>query len=386
MRKIKSLVALTLVLGIVSSFPALSVSAKEETKVQTTSVTNSKDSSTKKGWVTVNDKKYYYKDGKKLTNTKLKSGNDYYLFGEDGSLVISGKLVLNGKTYYTDKNGKVRCNQWVALKKSKDCNTYWFADETGKTIKYEVKKDKAGWDGWYYVYIDGRKTTTKDLKKGNAYYAFSNDIYYLSPDENNKYSIATVSRPTTMFKKTSFDGTSSPKVYDFGTQKAAYYALFIPRHLAGRLYEPASEGTLLGVDGYIYKITSKGIIKDRKAPALLVINSENHLNSVGGFEPSIYYFNNSSKKIKYVYFDVSVKNRVDDIIKDTISGQSSFILKCTGPYNAMSLCLGEFDPIMYNNSANSLVINSVKVEYMDGTTTEIKGNEAFYYVEFTKEH
>lgn len=387
MKKNNSFIALTLILGIVASFPAFSISVTAETKDEATSISDSEDSSTPKGWVTIKGKKYYYKDGEKITNKKLKLGDNYFLFGEDGALVINGKLKLGGKTYYSDKDGKVKCNQWVASKKSKNCNTYWFANETGETIKYEVKANKDGWDGWSYVYIDGKKATSKDLKNGASYYAFSKDIYWLSVDEyNDKNSIATVSRPIEMFQKNTIDGTSSPKVYDFGTHKVVYYALFIPRHLAGRISEVETEGNLLGIDGYIYEITSKGINKIKKAPTLLVTHIETYNNYAGGFKPTLYFFNNSSKKIKYVYFDVSVKNRVDDIIEDSISGKTSFTLKCTGPFNAKSACLAEFDPIMYNKSADSLVINSVKVEYMDGTTTEIKGNKAFYYVDFIKEH
>lgn len=359
---------------VTSSFPSISVEALSTT---TNSNIDTGDSTNESGWVISNGKKYYYENGKKVVNQKKKIDGKLYLFGADGALLGEGKHETNGKTYYVDKKGIVRCNQWVASKKSKKCNTYYYADTSGKIITYEIKEDKSGWDGWHYVYIDGKRASSADLPHGESYYVFSKDVYWFDIDKDNHNSIATFAYPRGMFTSTAIDGNSSPKVYDFATQKVKYYALdVIPAERAvGSLYKPAQGGTLIGTDGYIYDISSKGLKKNKKASKLVVSKVESKINFLDGFEPTIYYFNNTNKEIKYVYFDVSVKNRVNDIVEDDISKKTSFTIKCTGPYGVKSYCVAECDAIMYCKSADTMVINSVKIEYMDGTSTTLKGSQ-----------
>ena len=188
-----------------------------------------------------------------------------------------------------------------------------------------------------------------------------------------------------MFKKGYFDGKSSPKIYDFATQNVSYYGLFLSRHLAGRKQKFETDGDVLGVDNYIYHITSKGMKKAKKVPEFVVTHIDTRNNSSGGFRPTIYFFNNSNKKIKYVYYDVSAKNRVDDILENRW-GESSFTLKSTGPFDGRSVGCEEFEPFIYDKTAEDLVINSVKIEYMDGKVKTLKGKDVYYYVEFIDEH
>ena len=82
---------------------------------------------------------------------------------------------------------------------------------------------------------------------------------------------------------------------------------------------------------------------------------------------------------------MSAKNRVDDILENRF-GETSFTLKCTGPYNGRTVGMEEFDPFLYDKTADSLVINSIKIEYMDGKEKTITGKDAYYYVEFIDEH
>lgn len=272
--KVSAIVILVLLLfisvGTVTSyFPSISV---EALGAATNSNIDTGDSTNKNGWVISNGKKYYYENGEKVVNQKKKIDGKLYLFGADGVLLGKGKHEINEKTYYVDKQGIVRCNQWVASKKSKKCNTYYYADISGKIITYEIKEDKSGWDGWHYVYIDGKRASSTDLPHGESYYVFSKDVYWFGIDKDNHNSIATFAYPRGMFTSTAIDGNSSPKVYDFATQKVKYYALdVIPAERAvGSLYKPAQGGTLIGTDGYIYDISSKGLKKNKKASKLVV--------------------------------------------------------------------------------------------------------------------
>lgn len=148
----------------------------------------------------------------------------------------------------------------------------------------------------------------------------------------------------------------------------------------------------------------------------------NDIDSVGGVEPCIRWRNDSGKTIKYIYFTVTPYNSVGDAISCRISGDCTVRLKSTGPYNPFNpYNLGylavmpynggssdvftkddryyaweswdnnkdnlyylsdndmkyvydnycSWNPIWYNNTARSIYLSKVFVEYMDGTSETI---------------
>lgn len=67
-----------------------------------------------------------------------------------------------------------------------------------------------------------------------------------------------------------------------------------------------------------------------------------------------------------------MKNAVDDKVRCTIWDKYSFLLKDTGPVKNGETSYCYWDAFMYNYSGNTVEIESVTVEYMDGTTQVVK--------------
>lgn len=81
-----------------------------------------------------------------------------------------------------------------------------------------------------------------------------------------------------------------------------------------------------------------------------------------GFNISLH--NTSSKRIKYTYITVTAYNDVDDIVaKKTVTA--------VGPIESGGLGSYEFEDIIYSTIASSLKINSIKIQYMDGSQKAI---------------
>lgn len=98
------------------------------------------------------------------------------------------------------------------------------------------------------------------------------------------------------------------------------------------------------------------------------------MNYVGGIDNSIYFINNSTKKIKYITFTVSGYNAVDDKATDDISGRSSVQLRLVGPIDGNSFSGGTWDAAWYNYTTDYAKISQAKIEYMDVTTKTVKLN------------
>lgn len=98
-------------------------------------------------------------------------------------------------------------------------------------------------------------------------------------------------------------------------------------------------------------------------------------NSASGCDANFYYVNKSGKAIKYLVFDASFKNNVGDLVSCDIRSDASFRGKDTGPVKDGRSSGGTWDCVIYNWSATKLVINSIDIEYMDGGTITINGED-----------
>ncbi|GMK42240.1 hypothetical protein PCCS19_52990 [Paenibacillus sp. CCS19] len=89
-------------------------------------------------------------------------------------------------------------------------------------------------------------------------------------------------------------------------------------------------------------------------------------NSVDGITLSWFANNLSGKKINYYTLNVSTYNAVGDPSYDQHSGESTFRIKYVGPVEA-----GEeivvFNLFTYQSALSSIVIDSIDLEYADGT-------------------
>ena len=103
MKKRKScFIWLLCILLLVTALPAV-----DFTDVQAASV-----SSTFPGWKTYGGKKYYYKNGKKLTDLH-KIGKYYYCFAADGTMLTGWHRIHNRFRYFGKQTGRMRINQTV---------------------------------------------------------------------------------------------------------------------------------------------------------------------------------------------------------------------------------------------------------------------------------
>lgn len=86
--------------------------------------------------------------------------------------------------------------------------------------------------------------------------------------------------------------------------------------------------------------------------------------SFTGFRVEV--LNTSKKRIKYISFNVIAYNEVDDPIR-TFGGSYSKTLRGVGPVEAGGSAAWNFENIWYDNTFHTGRINSVTVEYFDGT-------------------
>lgn len=96
-------------------------------------------------------------------------------------------------------------------------------------------------------------------------------------------------------------------------------------------------------------------------------------STTGGVAFEFIGYNNTEKTIKYVYFNMVHRSRTDDIVRDDISGLEVKSYMFVGPFAREGKFHRKFGPHFYNDAATCVELKEVRVEYMDGTTLELKG-------------
>lgn len=97
-------------------------------------------------------------------------------------------------------------------------------------------------------------------------------------------------------------------------------------------------------------------------------------DSAGGCDAHISFKNTSDNTIKYLRFQCAMYNAVGDIISDEL-GRDGMRLKYTGPLKPGRSDSDNWGCVIYNYSAKRLVITSLDIEYMNGTTIHYNENE-----------
>lgn len=103
-------------------------------------------------------------------------------------------------------------------------------------------------------------------------------------------------------------------------------------------------------------------------------------NSAGGVALHVVWQNTSNKVIKYSYFTVVPYNSVEDAVSCTIRHQSEFTGKVTGPINP-DQWNGEsryWDNAWYNNTIVKAKLTKIQIDYMDGTSEKLSGQDIDY--------
>ena len=78
-----------------------------------------------------------------------------------------------------------------------------------------------------------------------------------------------------------------------------------------------------------------------------------------GFDITVENTHNS-KTIKYIYFDVVIKNPVKDIV-------ATKSVKGIGPIEPNTKSSYSFEDILYSKVASHMTLKNIKIQYMDGT-------------------
>ncbi len=108
-------------------------------------------------------------------------------------------------------------------------------------------------------------------------------------------------------------------------------------------------------------------------------------DSAGGVDLHISFANTSDKTIKYVYFNVTPYNAVGDAVKCEIRDYYNFTGYLTGPfepgyegysrYGNTTSSKNSWGEAWYNYSIKSIELNSIRIEYTDGTTFSVGSSE-----------
>ena len=113
--------------------------------------------------------------------------------------------------------------------------------------------------------------------------------------------------------------------------------------------------------------------------ALGLINIESAVlcppNSVGGCDYRFSYVNKSRKTIKYLYWEGTIYNAVNDVVYCDIRRCCNYTGKDTGPVACGATGGGVWDCIIYNHSADTVKLNNIKITYLDGSNATINASD-----------
>ena len=98
-------------------------------------------------------------------------------------------------------------------------------------------------------------------------------------------------------------------------------------------------------------------------------------NSAGGCDYHLYFTNLSSKTIKYLHWSGQVYNRVNDPAYCEIRRTASCSGYCTGPIAPKDERWGCWDCIVYNYDADTVKLNNISIDYMDGSHFSLSASD-----------
>lgn len=92
------------------------------------------------------------------------------------------------------------------------------------------------------------------------------------------------------------------------------------------------------------------------------------INSAGGIEFTFSAKNSTGKEIKYVRFDVELRNAVGDLVKDEIKRKATVSVEIVGPVKAGGKVSMSSKIIGYCDTCARIDINDITIIYTDGTS------------------
>ncbi len=122
-----------------------------------------------------------------------------------------------------------------------------------------------------------------------------------------------------------------------------------------------------------YQNKAQRLIESSVAKGLVIIdyslNDESEYTENTSF--SIEFYNPTNKTIKYIWFTITGINPVGDAVFNAYKGSSKFTLKGVGPIPSKTSSSYDFKNAWFTDLVASVNINSVKVQYMDGSIKTI---------------
>ncbi len=91
-------------------------------------------------------------------------------------------------------------------------------------------------------------------------------------------------------------------------------------------------------------------------------------NSADGVSLYVDWSYSGDKEIKYIHFDLTPYNRVDDKQHCQIRYYSTRTCSLTGPFSDGANDCSYWDCVWYNRDIEYIVLEEISIEYMDGTT------------------
>ncbi len=81
----------------------------------------------------------------------------------------------------------------------------------------------------------------------------------------------------------------------------------------------------------------------------------------------LYWKNNATTKIKYIYIYVTPYNRVGDIESSEIGEKTTAKCRMVGPYSCGDGGRSVFENVWYNNAITSAKIEKIEIEFATGS-------------------
>ena len=194
------------------------------------------------GWITKDNKKYYYKKGFSIGKGLMEIKDKLYIFNNDGSLVTNKFSSIDGKKYYSDNEGIVICNKEVT---DKNTGITYTANSKGvltekpfvpllkDTNEYKVTNSYKYSSGsyTYLVYVvEAKKTTCVEAKlsikdKNGDIYDTCDDTISLTKGKKNVFILQTYSKYVDYSYKYSFSVSTHSEIWSGDTDavKVTHY-------------------------------------------------------------------------------------------------------------------------------------------------------------------
>lgn len=137
------------------------------------------------GWQYIDDKWYYFANSGAMKTGWVKTKGDWYFLGKDGAMVTG--WILDGKVnYYLKKeNGDMAHEEWI-----KDTNPegeeegYYWLKKNGKfTYTYKGRWIKKGEKKWMFTDSSGWYAKNETIKINNIFYTFDADGFWYDDTE-----------------------------------------------------------------------------------------------------------------------------------------------------------------------------------------------------------